>query len=522
MRTRNTASQLRIGFFEASAPDLSGVLTDGTHVLYGGIATAGQRNFSSIAAVKNTQQTDTGAVTSATATLIISNTTGYSVGDILKVAGAGAAGADLYSTILTVDSSIQLTLNDNAGTTAGAGAVTNPKQVTLTASQGVNTGATDTAWAIGGKRASIGGTTSVKLLENNGSNGDAMPGWTLEMQSGHIETIAATVTLRRNGTQAAGRIAIRGASGAVTPPIVTFSNNGICFRAFCDLIHFKDFELRNSNATKTASYAIYADGGTGGHLVENVRIDHSTNKFYVGIVLNKSADTVINCQIGNTASFGISIAAACFGQNVISNRIYSTGGNGIDISSTSYGLKIIGNLITGCAGDGIHNSDNTSNFPGFLIMGNTIDSCTSDGVEFTVASSDLAILCVINNILSNNGGYGLNFSSGTVTSDYLLNGSLALILNNNTYNNTSGAYNPASVGTNDPGLNPNFTNPGSVDYSIGTNLKAKGHPLGGTLYIGTTSSTYSYMDPGAAQRQEAGGGGNYVIGSGVIDARGAL
>lgn len=69
-RTRPTAAQVRVGFFEGSPPDLSGVVTDGSHGLYIGIATGGQRNFSSISAVKDTQQTGADAAITIALTAI--------------------------------------------------------------------------------------------------------------------------------------------------------------------------------------------------------------------------------------------------------------------------------------------------------------------------------------------------------------------------------------------------------------------------------------------------------------------
>src|SRR6185436_2089858 len=61
------ASNRSIGFYGAT-DDLSGVATDGSAVVFLNVATAGQRNFSSIAAVKHTRQTGSaGAITSGTA-----------------------------------------------------------------------------------------------------------------------------------------------------------------------------------------------------------------------------------------------------------------------------------------------------------------------------------------------------------------------------------------------------------------------------------------------------------------------
>src|SRR3954463_10134754 len=84
------------------SPDLTGVATDGSHVLYFADATAGNRNFAKITAANNGTK------------------------------------------VVTVSDALGFTLTK--------------------------------AWAIGGKRASLLGTNSSKLIENNSGNGDAMPG----------------------------------------------------------------------------------------------------------------------------------------------------------------------------------------------------------------------------------------------------------------------------------------------------------------------------------------------------------
>ena len=70
----------------------------------------------------------------------------------------------------------------------------------------------------------------------------------------------------------------------------------------------------------------------------------------------------------------------------------------------------------------------------------------------------------------------------------------------NDYFNNTANYNAISAGANDLALDPQYVAAGS-NWAIGTNLKAKGFPA-----QFRNSSTNTYVDIGAAQRQEAGGG----------------
>lgn len=517
-RTRNASSMLHFGLFGFTG-DLASVLTDGSHTIYMAIATVSIRNHSSIAGVKNTRHTVTGNITSGASTLsALSSTSGWTSGDNIKVTGAGAAGGDLYSTINVVSSSVQVTLNDNAGTTVTGAAVENPKQVTLTAGEGINTGTTDTAWAIGGTRATVGGTNSGKLINNNGGAGDMLPGWVEEMQSGHSETVAATLTTQRDGDTTNGPIILCGTAGAVTLPILTFSNNGNAIRPTALGWYFQDFEMRNSNATKTASvgFNVAANQEV---LIRRIKIAHSTNKFWKAAV-PADGNIIESCEFGYCALYGIDVTLNVFIQN---NYIHHCTSHGIFLSGSSSSVtEMHDNIIAYNTGDGINvgiSNSTTGNF-GVSIIGNTIHGNGSDGIEFTGNwDSQIDASRILSNIITFNGAYGLNFSHASI-SEPLVQFYRCRIENNVFNQNVTAKYNGVTVAVsiNESTLDPSGglasatkdylgVTDGST-FTVGSSIKALGYP--GTRKIGSYSNTQSYADPGAAQRQEVVAQVSYV------------
>lgn len=430
------------------SPDLSGVATDGSAVFFFNDATAGNRNFVKITAVNNSTK------------------------------------------VITVANALGFTLTK--------------------------------AWAIGGKRATIFGTTSVKLLENNSSTGDARAGWIIEMQSAYAETQTGTQNIRCVGDATSGPVILRGVAGAGTLPVITanFNNYGFVVQAAAVNFVFKDFEYRNSSGTKTAAKAFRCFSG--GVKIEGIRLDHSggSNNWLTACYLEAGGNHVLGCTIKTTGT-AIEIVSSD-GHDIRWNYIHDCGAAAITATGDLLSCEICDNIIYNTTGVGISLTGGTSTTVNrrVNIERNTIDKSSSDGILIGGSTSMVENSCIINNILSNNGGYGLNFNSASV--------SLAFfeyyhptIRNNDTYLNTSGAYGvngtaysistATFVGT-DPGLDPQFTNAAGGDFSIGTNLKAKGFPVGGSLYVGTYSTTYSYVDIGAAQRQEYGPRARYVMG----------
>ena len=115
-------------------------------------------------------------------------------------------------------------------------------------------------------------------------------------------------------------------------------------------------------------------------------------------------------------------------------------------------------------------------------------------------------LRVENNILTDNGGYGLNFSGASVT-EAILGGSFLSVAGNvigtGATANASGGFsaNVAALATGTVAADPGFADAAGGDYEPSDGVAGLGVPSGP---IGYSTST-SHVDPGAVQREEAGG-----------------
>src|SRR6185436_3319989 len=303
---------------------------------------------------------------------------------------------------------------------------------------------------------------------------------------------------------------LRGESGAATLPVITFSNNGVAFQMRGAVWTLQDFEIRNSNATKTASLAIQGASGGGMTTVRRMVISHATNKFWKAIGASGGTGwTIEDCDIGNCASNGIDMTNTS--NKIMDNWIHDCGGNGIlDSSTTDIQALVYNNLIETNTGDGINVTATgaTAAGGGMCLLNNTIANNTGDGIEFTLdpgtTDRPLGQAVFRNNIFASNGGFGINLS-GSGWTDAIAQVGLQIDVSYNAFFGNSGGAKSAFLtlnSTNQTALDPTFTDSANANYSIGTNLKAKGYSAG-TRNIGANRSlTVSYMDPGASQRNE--------------------
>jgi hypothetical protein len=419
-----------------------------------------------------------------------------------------AAATDGAGTLVTLDGSPDLSgvavdgshVIFLADTTAGArnyGKITakddGAKTVTVANAFGISL--SGKSWAIGGKLASIGTTNPAKLVNNNSANGDAMPGWVMEFQSGHAETIAATLSVYRAGDTTSGPITLRGLDGAAVRPILTFSNNGVAISFLQAYGAVRDFDLKNSNATKTASVGVQTVTFGSNYQIRGMRINTSASKFWKGILLNRGNAFLIEyCHIAYCAGIGIEgqrddgDATGVIRYNIVTDCTL----NGMELGLFNFwGGVTYGNIVARCAIGILLNSGAVPNF----VCHNTLDTNTSDGLKASYGAA--GVLVVTNNIFSNNTGYGWNQTTGT---EVTRAASAAPMPSHNCfYNNTAGTVPATRVyGENNVTTNPAYTNAAGNDFTPGVNMKGLGAP---SVAVGSTTST---VDIGAAQRLESG------------------
>lgn len=375
------------------SPDLSGVATDGSHVIYVEDATAGARRFAAINAVDNTAKT------------------------------------------VTVEQAFALSLASKN-------------------------------WAIGGVRATVWGSVSKLLLEQGTSSaGDAMPGWTVQMQDGHDETVTTDgVTIRRAGTAADGPITLQGESGATTKPILRIASDTThCVWGDAAMQHFHDFSIECTSSTTNGFSAtttnIVADGLT--------VTCSGANTLSVGVNVNENCNAKRCTITGSGIAKGINVIGD--NSHVCFNYIKDCNGDGISLTTaTELGSFVYANVINNPGGHGIEHEDtNFASGRGATILNNIVYSATSDGIRINLAdNTGNGGVTIMGNLLVSNGGYGINFA-GTASGSQLE--TRGTTLNYNAfYNNTSGTYGGgAPDGTTDVTMTADpFVNAASEDFNI--------------------------------------------------------
>lgn len=191
--------------------------------------------------------------------------------------------------------------------------------------------------------------------------------------------------------------------------------------------------------------------------------------------------SAVDCYFKNTGSTTNGTAPAhspsCFGCRVQGNVYENIRGSAIE---DDIGLSFISNnIIRNCKGNNVEGGIRCiyTYYMSFII-GNTIDGGAAHGINIVAPTSldAKAGSFIINNIISNHAGSGkngINCAAETTAAN-----DLAKYLSwdyNNLYGNT-GAYGSCSAGLHDIALDPQFTNTGASDYSVGTNMKAIGFP----------------------------------------------
>jgi hypothetical protein len=408
------------------------------------------------------------------------------------------AGTDL-SNVLT-DGSHVIFLNDSTAgarnfgkitASAGSGGAT----PTVTVANAFGLTLSSKSWAIGGKRASLGGsTTSYKLIENNAAAGDALPGWTIRFKSGHTESRAGRYNILCSGDTTTGFIYIEGESGAAVRPNLTSTAGDTAITcepaSYIWMRHFNVTAsaqgVRNWNGTFNRFEDIYVSGGTG----------------YAFRVL--LSDKMWNCRAVGNSGDGVQMSGSAWGAiHVESCYFKNCGTYGIHILAGDGGSIIRDCIIEGGSSDGIHvDSFGGASEAGWLIDGCTIYNNAGDGIDVANNASNFKGASIINCIVAKNGGYGINVNAAGLVAMQTYN----FVIRNCAYGtgttvNASGTVSTAGIDDDSVTVDPQFVDPANGNFMIGPNLKALGFsslsPIGGVLGV-----TRTFVDIGAAQRPE--------------------
>lgn len=255
--------------------------------------------------------------------------------------------------------------------------------------------------------------------------------------------------------------------------------------------------LRNCKVSNFTAYGIRLAAGGERSLIDFCEVTGGTSAATAGIAIGSVVTSVTRCWVHDNACPGV-------------------------ISTVSgAGTVVAFNLITnnsGASSDGLNAPDT-----GMNIIHNTIYASGRDGIRVHTSYVTLNVT-VRNNLLINNGGYGVNAPSAGFPATPLLDG-------NAYFNNTSGARNgiDSTAGILGVGAYTNvfdviltgdpFTNAAGNVFTLNTTagagaaVRAAGLP--GAFPGGLTTG---YLDMGAAQHADpaAGGGGAGIFTSPVI------
>lgn len=215
---------------------------------------------------------------------------------------------------------------------------------------------------------------------------------------------------------------------------------------------------------------------------------------------------VLNSANGNTFTrcwFKATSTATRVFQNTAATILQGCGfeGGGVGIDST-VALTLLDSSFNNV---GSHGFQAITSAAIHQLINNTFYSVGGDGIRFDVLPTTYC--AVINNVLSECGGYGINNNSGANTNVVKRLGNL---FHSNTSGNENGFGDSPSLYEKTDASSP-FTNAAGGDLSLTTLSNARGTGAPGLF---ENQSYTSYADRGAVQHQASGGSPNYGIRTG--------
>ena len=315
---------------------------------------------------------------------------------------------------------------------------------------------------------------------------DTTNGDQINIKAGTDDTLTATLSLATYGAPGPGNeLAIRGYTSAASDGGIGGIDGDGSYGILVGntaYTHLVDMHLHNVGANSILDLGTYCK-------IINCEIDNGTG---TSAVTFSNSSLLLNSYIHNFGGYGIQFD----GGGRVYGCVFENGINDFSraIFADTYGVTAISNvIIIDGATHGIVVSERAN-----FVANNTIYSSSGTGSGiFPLAGGDG--LVIMNNYIegfSGAGGTGINILSGA---------QFVYVRNNRYYNNTT----DKSVGgatmedTDNSAVGSSaLANPGSGDFSVGTDLKAGAYP---STFKGI--STDQFMDIGAAQREEPAGGG---------------
>ena len=417
------------------------------------------------------QYSVTDGVTAGTTT-ITSATANFGtdvVGNLIYVSGGTGSITDGWYEITGRTNSTTITVDRSTGLTTGTGVTLKIGGGLASLQQAVtNWAASNTIWVKNGSYNVGTGITSSALNMLPNSKPNYIIGYNSTRGDNPRTTSRPTLT----ATAAINILTLADNNVLVSNLIFDCNSTGNCCLvtsstsergtriSYCSFRNFKTNGFQGISGTQGTGVLLGCDA-TGGN-------SGATGGFY-------GAATCYSCiASGNACSGFVNNASIGCYYNCISASNTGSSSRGYDYSSNS----LANGVVYGC-----------------VAYGNG-----GDGVNIIAT---YAAVSVLNCLFVGNGGYGINYNHDLKIAVPLFN-------YNAFYNNTSGARNSnLSAGYNDVTLTGDpFTNAGSGDFSLnntasaGAACRAVGFP---GLFPG--GLTTGYADIGAAQHQDAGGGG---------------
>lgn len=339
-------------------------------------------------------------------------------------------------------------------------------------------------WGIGGKRATFNNSNSRTVFSTVGAKED----WIIETETD--QSISSQLTISCPG-------AIRGSAGGIKT-ITQTANVGCCSFNSANYITISNLKFQNSNtSSKTSSHGLILTTNTPKVTVINCVLGDSTNTLLTGVVRSVGTPPLIvqNCVFESCSSHALSLDGATGGVEVI-GCVFKNNANDF----TCNGPTTISDCLSyGCSGVAFELSSASP----CTIIGNTIHGAGSDGILLPGSTVNMVI---INNIITGCAGYGINMTGGGTNNrlwvDYNCFGSASSSPSSTLNSSGPASSNVVLQANNLLSVDPQYTNVGSGDFSVGTNMKAAASPpSSATMGLGVSNTT-TYKDLGGVQRQE--------------------